>query len=480
MTTKKKIPKTLKKVEKKKSTKIFSTKQIKKITKIKVLEKTKKHQKNRKISKPKISNSPATKLSSLIEEQKKSTKPDMKVLEKINSFVAKINSELKKKKIKAEASVGGSIAKGTFIKDNFDADIFIRFDSSFKGKNISEILESLLKEMKINANKVHGSRDYFQIKEEFTYELVPVLRVTDYKEAENVADMSPLHVEYFNKKARNIKNLREEIRITKLFMKSGRVYGAESYIKGFSGHVVDLLLIKYGTFLNLVKNASKWSGELIIDIEKHHIDPKMSLNSSKISGPLIVVDPLQKNRNAAAALSKECFEQFEKRCKEFLINPSNDFFRMPDFSKIVAERISKTKNSDIFTLNIVPHKGKRDVVGSKILKIKEHIEKIAKEEEFKITWSDWFFDDNNSQICFAFEKDTLGSTKKVRGPPLDMKDAVESFKRSHIKTFVESNYIYAEDIREYPDAKTLIEKVMMYPFIIDKYVSFSLAETKNK
>ncbi|MGV8169527.1 MAG: nucleotidyltransferase domain-containing protein [Candidatus Nanoarchaeia archaeon] len=417
-------------------------------------------------------------LKKIIEEYKEITKPGKKELLLINSFVDKINNELKKRKIKAEASLGGSVAKGTFIKNNFDADIFIKFEKEYRGKNISDVLEKLLTELKIKFSKVHGSRDYFQIKEEFTYELVPVLKVKDYREAENVADMSPLHVDYFNKQAKKIKNLRDEIRVTKLFMKSARVYGAESYIKGFSGHVVDLLLIKYQTFLDLVKNASKWKEEVIIDLEKYHIDPKMSLNSSKISGPLIIVDPLQKNRNAAAALSKECFASFKDRCSEFLENPSKEFFELPDFRKIIEQKISETKNTDVFMLSIIPLEGKRDVIGSKILKIKEHVEKISKEEDFKILWGDWFFDEKNSRICFAFEKESLGSTKKIRGPPLDMKDAVENFKRGHRKTFIESDYIYAEETRDYPDAKTLLEKTMNYPFLKDKYKSYTIEQIK--
>jgi len=415
-------------------------------------------------------------ISSIIENQKQITKPDLKVLITINSFILSLNKALKQNKVNADATIGGSVAKGTFIKDNFDADIFVKFDIKYRGENISDILEKVLKNMKLEYNKVHGSRDYFQIKKEFTYELVPVLMVKDYREAENVADMSPLHVHYFVKQSKKIKNLRDEIRITKVFMKSARVYGAESYIKGFSGHTVDLLIIKYKTFLDLIKNAAKWKDEVIIDIEKYHIDPKMSLNSSKISGPLIIVDPVQKNRNAAAAISKESFELFKEKSKEFLKNPSVEFFSTPDFSKIVNEKISTLKNVEIFLLNIKPLEGKRDVVGSKILKIKEHVEKIAKEEEFKLIWSDWYFNENNSRICFAFEKQNFGKTKITRGPPLDMIDAVKSFKQSHIKTFIKENYIYSEDTREYPNIKILIEKVIKYPYIVDKYKTCNLVE----
>lgn len=418
-------------------------------------------------------------ISSIVKEQKEKTKPDEKTAEQVNQFVDLLNKELKKRKIDANASVGGSVAKGTFIKDSFDADIFIKFSTKYRGKNISDILGSLLKEIKLAANRVHGSRDYFQIKREFTYELVPVLNVNDYREAENVADMSPLHVHYFIKKSKRIKHLRDEVRISKLFMKSSRVYGAESYIKGFSGHVVDLLLIKYKTFIYLLSAAAKWKNEEIIDLEKYHIDPKMSLNNSKISGPLIIVDPIQKNRNAAAAVSRECFERFKERCREFLKNPSGNFFRMPDFSEIIDEKIAHTKKAEIFILNIVPFEGKRDVVGSKILKIKEHIEAESKKCEFTILWSDWEMNEKNSRICIAFEDKTLSEKKVLQGPPENMKEALNKFSKAHKKTFIKDKIIFAEEKREFVRPLPFLKHEIKSRYVKEKCKSVQIVKVQK-
>jgi tRNA nucleotidyltransferase (CCA-adding enzyme) len=418
-------------------------------------------------------------LNTLIDEQKRITKPGNDILVKINAFVSSLNSELKRKKINASATLGGSVAKGTFIKDNFDADIFVKFDITYKNKDISGILENVLNNMKLNASRVHGSRDYFQIKKEFTYELVPVLNVSDYRAAENVADMSPLHVNYFLKQNKRIKNLQEEVRVAKLFMKASRVYGAESYIKGFSGHVVDLLIIKYGSFLELVKSAAKWKDDLIIDIEKQHIDPKMSLNSSKISGPLIIVDPLQKNRNAAAAVSKECYERFKEKCRAFIKSPNQSFFTLPNFSEIIDEKIVKTQNADIIILNVVPFDGKRDVIGSKVLKIKEYIEQKAKNEDFILLWSDWEFNEHNSRICIAFDDKKLSTIKILQGPPLDMKDSVEQFKKSHKKTFVKDKTIFAQEKREFLSSHDFLKSAIKNKYISEKCKSISVVPAQK-
>ncbi len=44
----------------------------------------------------------------------------------------------------------------------------------------------------------------------------------------------------------------------------------------------------------------------------------MELNKSKIQSPLIVIDPVQAGRNAAAALSFEKYDLLRKKAKEFL------------------------------------------------------------------------------------------------------------------------------------------------------------------
>jgi tRNA nucleotidyltransferase (CCA-adding enzyme) len=440
--------------------------------------------KNKTISKGKsIKRSPMLKkkdIEKIINQVKLETQPDEKDLIGLEKFIKLLNKTLRDEKIDADASIGGSVAKGTHIKDNFDADIFVKFSIKFKGKNISDILEKILLKMKLKFSRVHGSRDYFQIKNSFTYELVPVLDVKDYREAENVADMSPLHVHYFLKQFAKNKKLKDEIRITKVFMKASRVYGAESYIKGFSGHVVDLLLVKHKTFLDLIESAAKWKDEVIIDIEKYHIDPKMSLNTSKIAGPLILVDPIQKNRNAAAALSKECFDNFKYCCREFLKKPSKEFFIKPDFNEVVDQKVAQLKNNTFFIMNIVPLEGKRDVVGSKVLKIKEHLEAKAKEYDFKLSWSDWEFNENMSRICFAFDDKPLATEKNIQGPPIAMSEAVRLFQKAHKITFEEKGIIYAKEKRTYTKPIDFLQAEISSSYVKEKCKSINFVVNKSQ
>lgn len=408
-------------------------------------------------------------LNTIIKEQlKKIDYEDESSVVKAMNFVELLKKTIKKQKINAEVVIGGSLAKGTQIRENFDVDIFVKFDKAEK-KNISDLLEKIIKGLKVKYERVHGSRDYFHIKKDLFYEIVPVLNVDNWKEAENVSDMSPLHVEYFVKKIKNKKTIRNEIRITKQFMKSARVYGAESYIRGFSGHVVDLLIINYGSFKNLVEKASKWKDRKIIDIEKHHVHPMMSLNQSKLQSPLVVVDPIQVDRNASAALSEENYKIFIKTCKLFLKKPSKKFFEEKPFSDVINEAKKKFgKKSKFIEMNLIPLNEKEDVAGSKVLKVKEFIEKELEKHEFKIYWRNWEFDKKKSTIIFAVDKKILPEIKINPGPEKDMGEHVKVFKKKYKNIIVKKGKLYAKVKRKYRTADKLIADICKGKYVKDK------------
>src|SRR3989344_8222241 len=173
----------------------------------------------------------------------------------IKAFISKL------KKLKLNVYLGGSFAKDTYLEGDFDVDLFVKFPVKHRGKNISEMLQEKLKKFKYE--KLKGSRDYFRIKKgKFTFEIVPVLGIKG--KAENITDYSLEHVKFVNKYIKN----KNDVRRLKLFLKANKLYGAESYIGGFSGYACELLICYYKSFDNLVKETVKFKERKIIDIKK--------------------------------------------------------------------------------------------------------------------------------------------------------------------------------------------------------------------
>jgi tRNA nucleotidyltransferase (CCA-adding enzyme) len=432
----------------------------------------------------------------ILESVKDKIRPDNSILVDVDSVVDRINKLLKKSKLVAECVKGGSIAKGTFLKNDYDIDLFVRYNQSYIEYDISELTEKILKilckELKVKKlDRIHGSRDYFQFEQKkknkiLNFEVIPVILVhaQNHNEALNITDLSPEHVTWVKKYTDKNSKLTDEIRLAKQFCKTNGVYGAESYVNGFSGHILDILIIYYGSFINLLKAFSKYEDisvnkPIIIDPEKHQKNPLKDLNQSKIS-PLIIIDPIQTERNSAAALSREKLIIFIDAAKRFLEKPSKDFFEIKKF-EIKKDISEKTKNVkvnysktisqiNIVQANIETLDGSKDVVGTKVLKVYETLIEQMQLNDFKVLASNWnfIFDKRFAEMYFIVDKN-MSKEVEQEGPPISAKIDYEKFLKKHTelkhKTCIKGNRIYAVMPRKYVDPKIFLQDLCKQEFI---------------
>ncbi len=394
----------------------------------------------------------------ILEQVKRSTRPDLRILHIVDETVAIINAQLARAGISAICVKGGSTAKETFLKNNHDIDLFVRFNTAYRGKDISRITHDVLQACKIKGMtpllRIHGSRDYFQCTQQIIfqkqkialqYEIVPVLLIhaQDYQDAENVTDLSPEHVNWVNTYTAKNPGLKDEIRLAKQFCKANGVYGAESYINGFSGHILDILIIHYGSFTKFAVAFAKITPQdmpIIIDHEKHLKNPLKELNESKIT-PLIIVDPIQADRNAAAALSKEKLEMFITACKKFLDQPDKKFFQITPFNlkREIAATLRRIKTAkkithlqtDVITIKTLD--GSKDIVGTKVLKVYELLTRHLTLEGFVILGAGWnfAFEKRSAVIYMITAKESLPAKIEMQGPPVRITADYNRFVEKH-------------------------------------------------
>jgi tRNA nucleotidyltransferase (CCA-adding enzyme) len=415
----------------------------------------------------------------------KEISPDKWAINKeVNATLKKLNSALKKNRVSAKAITGGSIAKGTFLKGDHDCDVFVRFNyKKYDDADISGTLGKVLKKTFGNGkiDTLHGSRDYYQMKDSIKYEIIPVLEIRKFKEAKNITDCSPMHVLWVNK----FPKMKSEIMLTKAFMKSAGVYGAESYVKGFSGHVVDILTIHSKGFMNLLKDCQKWKHGEVIDYYNYHKGrAMMNINKSKTQSALVVVDPIDPYRNAAAVMSDEKFEMFKRRAREFLKKPSKEFFFAKKFDisniKEKAEELNdKGKKARLIIIDAKALEGKEDVIGAKLLKAIEFIASQLKMNDFDVIESGWNWDKNNPENAVFWVmtgKEKLSERKVCEGPPVKLKEYYENFKRVHkdSETFEKNGKIYANVKRDFTNPAEFIRNLLKDSNVKDKVKSISL------
>ena len=261
----------------------------------------------------------------ILKNIKPTKKEEEEVQKKVDLFLKKINSKL----LNANAIVCGSFAKGTWLRNQHDIDIFVLFENN---KNISTRLEVVIKAAFEKYEKIHGSRDYFIVDyENLSFELVPVLKIDQPEQAENITDVTPMHVEWVKKYIDN--KLKDEIRLAKRLLKANNCYGAETYIGGFSGYLVEILVIYFKDLLNLIKNAANWKYGEIIDIER-------SLDKEKIINKIVS--------------SKSFIKGLDKKIKENItVLTKNKGSVIDEKSKLTLIEINENEYSD-FEKKIIP------------------------------------------------------------------------------------------------------------------------------
>jgi len=389
------------------------------------------------------------KIEEILKEVLKKINPSEEELNSIDKFLKNFTERLGKKlKGKAEVFVGGSFAKKTMIKKGqYDVDVFVRFEEKYKKEDISKLTENVLREIeKKKIILIHGSRNYFKINVSpvFFVEIIPVMKVKNPKQAENITDLSYFHVNYTKKKL-NTEKMIEQVRLAKAFCHANKCYGAESYINGFSGYALELFVYYYKSFLGFVKAMTKIQEKQVIDIEKLYKNKQeiiMNMNSAKMTSPIVLIDPTYKERNALAALSKETFEEFKKTCRQFLKSPSLKSFEVKETNIGNIKKNAQKNKSEFVLIKAETEKQEGDVAGSKLIKFYKHFgEEIEK-----------FYKMNNKGFDYRGEKEAefFFVVKKKgeiiqQGPNLTDKKNVVVFKKHHKNTFVRGKRIYAKE-----------------------------------
>ncbi|MFO8016112.1 MAG: hypothetical protein R6U32_03335, partial [Candidatus Woesearchaeota archaeon] len=183
----------------------------------------------------------------------------------------------------------------------------------------------------------------------------------------------------------------------------------------------------------------------------------------------IVIDPVQPDRNAAAALGKEKFMLFRKKAREFLKSPSKRFFEPEEFSIEKLKEKAEKSGGKLILMDVEAKRAKEDIAGAKLLKALEHIIKEMKANDFNVREHSWWWNRARKAIFWIItDKSDLPDTTIREGPPLRSKKHCESFRRKHKKTFEKHGRLYAEVKRDFINAETFIRHILRDEYMKDK------------
>lgn len=339
----------------------------------------------------------------------------------------------------------GSVEKDTMLKNNIDIDILVLFREDVDKIRFKELGLEIGKKVFDDKGYIerYVSHPYLEKNiDDIVVSIIPGYKVIP-PEWKSAVDRTYYHIEYVKTKLSKKQN--SEVRLLKSFLKNIKIYGAETHINGFSGYLSELLIIKYGTFLNTVKMVSNWKIQTIIDIENLWTGNVNLVKNMFLDSYLIVIDPVDKNRNVAASVNMKTLAKFISVCRAFLNKPSEKFF------------ISKLKNQDIdidkifdddrkFILLYIKHDFViEDTLYPKIKKLSKKIENKFKSNNFRVIKTGIYLNIEKSYIFFELEQLNLSRNYMHIGPTV--------FEREHETQFIKKNFNLASSIWITADGK---------------------------
>jgi tRNA nucleotidyltransferase (CCA-adding enzyme) len=379
-------------------------------------------------------------LNAVLEEARRLVEPkgEEAVREVSEEFKRYIASRIEEAGVRGEVALVGSAARGTWLPDKIDIDLFIILSRDYPKEfinNLLSIIRKFLDKDNISYELRYAEHPYITAHYKgFDIDIVPCFKIAPGEAPITAADRSPLHHQYLL--ARLDDERRLSVRLLKRFMRGIGVYGAEVRVEGFSGYLTELLVVRYGSFLDVLKAAARWRPyKTVIDIEGYY-KPQEALK--KFKSPLVVVDPVDKNRNAAAAVSLTSMSTFILAAKMFLRRPSLSYFEPRRTPALAVPTIAL----------VFPWPGGApDAAWGRLKRIARALANKVEECGFKVLrWGVGGEEGREARVVLLLESYELPQWELHVGPPA-ASDAAEAFVEKYlgeevVGPFVEGGRVY--------------------------------------
>ncbi len=378
---------------------------------------------------------------------------------------------------KAEGMVVGSIARHTWVRGDRDLDVFMLFDADLsrealesEGLGLARKIAGLFTDI---FHEKYAEHPYISAKiDDVDVDLVPCYAVESAACIKSAVDRTPFHTRYITDK---INGLIDDVLLLKRFTKSGGIYGSDQMTEGFSGYLCELLILHYGGFIPLLKAASEWKPQTIIDPENH--------TAKEFTEPLVMIDPVDPRRNVAAAVSLDRMVAFVELARGYLEEPSIHFFSLPDQHTITREELFALLADRGTTLYAVTFPTPPYIEEVIVPQLKRSVSAIAEHLErngFVVHHAHYLMQPERCLFLFELLVADLPKIRTHVGPPVWNRVNAEKFREKHIVSslpgpYIKNGHYEMEVFREFTNARAMLSSENLLQVSLGKHVRQSLA-----
>ncbi|MDE4907029.1 CCA tRNA nucleotidyltransferase [Methanogenium marinum] len=378
----------------------------------------------------------------------------------------------------AKGMVVGSVARNTWISGDRDIDVFMLYPP--------EMPREALEEEGIILGRSIASRFGGQFVEKyaehpyvnatisgFDVDLVPCYAVTDSARIQSAVDRTPFHTRYIQSR---IGGLEDDVLLMKQFSKAGGVYGSDLMTEGFAGYLCELLVLRYGGFSALIEACQSWRAGQTIDIVGHQ--------GKQFDDPLVVIDPVDPNRNVAASVSRAQMGEFIELCRGYSASPGLEFFYPPAKDGITRdefEQILSLRGTGLYSISFATPHQIPDIVVPQLRRSSAGIASLLERNGFVVNRYSEAMGEDHCYLLFELLVDRLPSLYTRTGPPVDNAVNAGKFSEKYLNQkvfsgpFINPDGRYAVEImRKWVDVYSLLASDDIFSARLGKHVMRSM------
>ena len=395
------------------------------------------------------------------------------------------------KKIGMEPLSCGSVEKGTWLIGKNELDLFLMFDENvqreeFEKKGL-DAAKKIISALKGEYEIAYAEHPYLKGKVKigkvvFDIDIVPAYKVSDASKIRSAVDRTPHHVRYVKSKLNQ--KLADDCRLLKAFAKAAGCYGADVKTQGFSGYLCELIVINYGSFMQAMNFIGKWNSGIILDMEKKWTGEKAF---EKFHAPLVVVDPVDMNRNVAAAVSAESFFKLVRAAAEFSVKPSAAFFTIKAPKPYSAKEISRavrSRGTRFYTIQFKRPETVDDTLYPQLRRFIGTLDSVLAEDGFRVLRKDIWADEKECVVLLELDVWQLPKIMRHVGPTIFSWKQSAAFLEHYRgrKAFVEKENWITETERKHVVALSVLKGLlaMKQEKLLEKGVPSKIAPILNK
>lgn len=368
-------------------------------------------------------------------------------------------------KFDVEARLMGSTAKDTFIAGDKDLDIFIFFPTDVSEDDLEkkglEIGEAVFKQFDGDHEVDYAEHPYTKGHiQEYEVEIVPAYDVASGAEIQSSVDRTPFHTDWVNDQL--ARDEKKEVVVLKAFLRGQGLYGSTLRIEGFSGYLCELLIAEYGSFEAVLEAAVEWNEKQILDPAEHHETIPNYLKQKFEGEQLVMIDPVDPERNVASVLNNENYTRFVYAAWRYLQDPDTAFF-FPEPEPASADAVANALDDrgDFVMIAFPTPDMIDDMLYPQLRSLMRRLEQVLEDNEFRLFQSGFHVGDESTRILFEFYCNELPATRRQIGPkPFHNTEHMANFTEKYGDVWVEGDRLVTLVERDHTAAEPLLNEFL--------------------